>query len=146
MRKQAKQQIKVGRTRPSGPERTLLSAVLRDALKDHVLGKKYELSFAFLGPKKMTEVTWQTKKKRKASNVLSFPLSGNSGEILICKTTANKEAKLYEMNKETFVVYLFIHGLLHLKGLPHGATMDSEERRIMRRFGLRTNEQSSNRN
>lgn len=136
----------MGRTRPSGPERTLLSAVLRDALKDHVLGKKYELSFAFLGPKKMTEVTWQTKKKRKASNVLSFPLSGNSGEILICKTTANKEAKLYEMNKETFVVYLFIHGLLHLKGLPHGATMDSEERRIMRRFGLRTNEQSSNRN
>jgi ssRNA-specific RNase YbeY (16S rRNA maturation enzyme) len=49
-------------------------AVLRDVLKDHVLGKKYELSFAFLGPKKMTEVTWQTKKKRKASNVLSFPL------------------------------------------------------------------------
>jgi probable rRNA maturation factor len=121
-------------------------AVLRDVLKDHVLGKKYELSFAFLGPKKMTEVTWQTKKKRKASNVLSFPLSDTSGEILICKSTASKEAKLYGMNKETFIVYLFIHGLLHLKGLQHGATMDSEERRVMRRFGLRTNEQSSNRN
>ncbi len=136
----------MGKTRPSGPERTLFSTVLRDELKDYVLGKKYELSFAFLGPKKMTEVTWQTKKKRKASNVLSFPLSPTSGEILICKTTAHKEAKLYSMDKETFVAYLFIHGLLHLKGLPHGATMESEERRIMRRFGLRTNEQSSNRN
>ncbi len=136
----------MGKTRPSGPERTLFSAVLREALKDSVLGKKYDLSFAFLGPKKMTEVTWQTKKKRKPSNVLSFPLSDTSGEILICKTTAYKEAKLYHMDRETFVVYLFIHGLLHLKGFPHGATMESEERRVMRRFGLRTNEQSSNRN
>lgn len=94
----------------------------------------------------MSEVTLKTKKKDKASNVLAFPLSRASGEILICKATAKKEAKLYSMTQEVFVNYLFIHGLLHLKGLKHGATMEHEERRIMRRFNLRVDEQSSNRN
>ena len=119
---------------------------LFDQLKVHVLGKRYDLSVAFLSSAKMSEVTLKTKKKDKASNVLAFPLSRASGEILICKATAKKEAKLYSMTQEVFVNYLFIHGLLHLKGLKHGATMEHEERRIMRRFNLRVDEQSSNRN
>ncbi len=75
-----------------------------------------------------------------ASNVLAFPLSLTSGEILICKTTARKQAKDFGMTPDTFVVYLFIHGLLHLKGYDHSATMENEERRIMIRFGLRIDE------
>ena len=66
----------------------------------------------------------------KVSNVLAFPLSKTSGEILICKSAA----------KPFTVEYLFIHGLLHLKGLKHGATMEREERRVMTTFGLRANE------
>jgi len=88
----------------------------------------------------MREVTLRTKKKDKASNVLAFPLSPTSGEILLCTATARKEAKLYHMDPETFIHFLFIHGLLHLKGLDHSVTMEHEERRIMRRFGLRVNE------
>ncbi len=75
-----------------------------------------------------------------ASNVLAFPLSHTSGEILICKTTAHKQAKDFGMTPDTFVVYLFIHGLLHLKGYDHSATMENEECRIMKRFGLRIDE------
>ena len=88
----------------------------------------------------MREVTKQTKDKDKASNVLAFPLSPTSGEILICKATARKEAKDFGMTPDVFVTYLFIHGLLHLKGFDHGATMEREERRVMRRFDLRANE------
>lgn len=67
---------------------------------------------------------------KKVSNVLAFPLSPTSGEILICKQKA----------KPFTVPYLFIHGCLHLKGLVHGATMEREERRFLKRFGFRAYE------
>ena len=67
---------------------------------------------------------------KKTSNILSFPLSKTSGEILICP----KAAKPYSVG------YLFIHGLLHLKGRVHGATMEREERRLLKAFGLSAHE------
>jgi len=99
-------------------------------LKNAVLGRGYDLSVAFLTSAKMRAVTLRTKKKNKVSNVLSFPLSKTSGEILICKAAA----------KPYSVEFLFIHGLLHLKGLKHGAIMEREEDRLLKRFGFsRTN-------
>lgn len=95
-------------------------------IKDFVLGKRYDLSFAFLNPKEMRAVTLRTKRQDKVSNVLAFPLSKTSGEILICKQAA----------KPFTVEFLFIHGLLHLQGRTHGATMEREERRVMQKFGL----------
>ena len=95
-------------------------------LKDEVLGKTYDLSVAFLLPVKMRAVTKHTKKVNKVSNVLSFPLSKTSGEILLCR----KAAPPYT------IPYLFIHGLLHLKGLKHGARMESAEQQLLARFSL----------
>lgn len=107
------------------------------------MGKRYDLSFAFLSPAKIRVIYKRTKPRRKVgaptkasgkkdhvSNVLSFPLSKTSGEILICK----QAAKPYR------VEYLFIHGLLHLKGYKHSDTMEREERRILKKFGLRAHE------
>ena len=88
----------------------------------------------------MREVTKKAKGTDKASNVLAFPLSKTSGEVLICKATARKEAKDFGMTPDTFIAYLFIHGVLHLEGFDHSATMEHEERRVMRRFDLRRNE------
>lgn len=95
-------------------------------IKEAVLGKRYDLSVAFLSASQMRKVTLLTKKKNKVSNVLSFPLSQHSGEILICAPAA----------KPYTVEYLFIHGLLHLKGLKHSATMEREEDRLLKRFGF----------
>jgi ssRNA-specific RNase YbeY (16S rRNA maturation enzyme) len=92
-----------------------------------VLGPDYDLSVAFLSAKEMRAVTLRTKNKDSVSNVLSFPLSTHSGEILLCRAAA----------APFNIGYLFIHGLFHLKGLRHGATMEREERRVMKRFGLR---------
>ncbi len=114
-------------------------------MKDFVLGKKYDLSVAFLSPVKMRAVTRKYKKKNVASNVLAFPLSKNSGEILLCPATARAQCKKYHMSPETFLAYLFIHGLLHLRRLRHGATMEREEHRVMLRFGFRANGKNSNR-
>lgn len=99
---------------------------LFNELKDIVLGPDYDLSVAFLLPAEMRKVTKQTKNKDKVSNVLSFPLSKTSGEILICR----KAAPPYT------VPYLFIHGLLHLKGHKHSARMDNAELKLLKRFSL----------
>lgn len=95
-------------------------------IKNEVLGKQYDLSVAFLSPKEMRAVTLKTKKKDHVSNVLSFPLSKTSGEILICKSAA----------KPFTPEYLFIHGLFHIKGMRHGATMEKAEDKILERFNL----------
>ena len=99
-------------------------------IKDDVLGKKYELSLAFLLPKEMRAVTKKYKKKDHVSNVLSFPLSKTSGEILICKEAAAPYS----------VGYLFIHGLCHLKGYKHSATMERIERRYLKKWGINAHE------
>ncbi len=88
----------------------------------------------------MRAVTLKTKGYDRASNVLAFPLSKTSGEILLCRSTARSQCKDFFMDYPTFLTFLFIHGLLHLKGMDHGATMESEESRYMRRFGLRAHE------
>ena len=98
-------------------------------IKDAVLGKRYDLSVAFLSSAEMRKITVRTKKINKVSNVLAFPLSKTSGEILICKTTT----------KPYSVEFLFIHGLLHLKGQKHSATMEREEDRLLKRFGFARN-------
>ncbi len=114
-------------------------------MKNFILGSKYDLSVALLPSAQMREAMVYKKSKESdpqalASNVLAFPLSKSSGEILLCPATARVQAKNFSMSPNVFVAYLFIHGLLHLKGLIHGATMEREERRIMIRFDLRADE------
>ncbi len=105
-------------------------------IKDQVLGKDYDLSLALLQPAQARRVTRETKHKDKASNVLSFPLSKNSGEIFLCPATARAQAHEYGYkNGELFLAHLFIHGLLHLKGYAHSDMMDNEEDKVAQRFG-----------
>ncbi len=106
-------------------------------IKDHVLGKDYDLSLALLQPAQARRVTRETKNKDKASNVLSFPLSKDSGEIFLCPATARAQAREYGYeNGELFLAHLFIHGLLHLKGYAHSDTMDNKEDQIASQFGF----------
>ena len=99
-------------------------------LKERVLGKKYDLSIAFVGDSESRRLNYALRKKNKPANILSFPLSKSSGEILIAQNCARREAPRYGMREPEFLAHLFIHGLLHLKGLPHGARMESEEKRL----------------
>lgn len=73
---------------------------------------------------------FKSKRSKKVSNVLAFPLSKTSGEILICKKAA------HPFTPE----YLFIHGLYHLKGYKHSATMERIELRTLTKFGFKRNE------
>lgn len=114
----------------------MLPRVPFQKIKEAVLGKRYILSIALLPPREMKpQMAYRyhkgsphgvTSKGGKTSNVLSFPLSKTSGEILICPSAGRPYT----------VEYLFIHGLLHLKGLPHGATMESAEQKLLARFSI----------
>jgi hypothetical protein len=64
-------------------------------IKEPCSGKNYDLSVALVGPKESREITLRSKKKNKVSNVLAFPLSKNSGEIILCPQEAGKDARLY---------------------------------------------------
>lgn len=69
--------------------------------------------------------------KDKSTNVLSFPLSENSGEIFIDLATVKKELRKFDMSYTKLVVYLFIHGCLHLKGMEHGDKMTEAEQKFL---------------
>lgn len=53
------------------------------------------------------------------------------GEIFIDLVTAKKEMGKFDMSFDKFVTYLFIHGLLHLKGMEHGYTMERTEKKLL---------------
>ncbi len=106
-------------------------------MKDAILGKKYALSLAFIGPKKARALNKTHRQKDYVPNVLSFPLSKEAGEVCITLSVAKKEAAKFNMSFEGYVGFLFIHALLHLKGYDHGDTMDKAERRYCKKYALR---------
>lgn len=93
-------------------------------LKNEILGENYDLSFAYADKENMRQLNNLYRKKDYPANVLSFPLSKNEGEILINKIYRGKN----------YADYLFIHSLLHLKGLKHGPKMDGQEIKIMQKL------------
>ncbi len=100
-----------------------------EKLKKEILGKEYLLSVAFVSENKSREINKKYRKKDKAANVLSFPLSPASGEILLCKPVIRREAKNFEKTPKEFLQFLVIHGMLHLKGLTHGKKMERLEKK-----------------
>lgn len=106
------------------------------AIKDTILGKQYELSLVFIGKTRAATLNKTYRNKLYSPNVLSFPLSEKTGEIFICPTVAHTEAKKYGLSTTGYVGFLFIHGCLHLKGLDHGDTMDSQEKKYLKKFSL----------
>ncbi len=105
-------------------------------IKEAILGKKYSLSVAFVGTKRAQKLNVEYRQKSYVPNVLSFPLDSETGEIFICPEIAYGEAKDFNLSKEGYIAFLFIHGLLHLKGYDHGDTMESLERRYMKKFAI----------
>lgn len=110
-------------------------------IKDEILGKKYELSLVFIGDTRMRTLNKKYRKKDVTTDILSFPLSRNTGEIFISQKEAARRSKGFDMKPRDHLIFLFIHGLLHLKGLTHGRTMEKLEDRWCKRFGVTVSKQ-----
>lgn len=105
-----------------------------EIIKNKILGKGYNLSLVFVGERRSKKINLKYREKNKSANVLSFPLSENEGEIFITPKRAFRQAHLFEMKKIDFIGFLFIHGLLHLKGMQHGSRMEEAEKKFFVQF------------
>jgi probable rRNA maturation factor len=103
-------------------------------LKAKILGDKYELSVAFVTPSESHRINLAYRQKDKPTNVLSFPFSKQSGELILDLRTSAADAKNFDMTKEQFFLFLVIHGMLHLKGFDHGSTMEKAEKKFLKIF------------
>ena len=103
-------------------------------IKDAILGRSYELSLVFPTLDHAEELHLQWKKKSGPVNILSFPLEDDAGEIIITLQQARREAPHYHRSYNNHLIFLFIHGCLHLKGMTHGAKMEQRERLFYKRF------------
>lgn len=101
-----------------------------------ILPKNYELSVTFIGEKKSQSLNARFRGKDYPTNVLSFSLAKEAGEIYLTLPIIKKECRAFGMQESQFTAYLLIHGLLHLKGLAHGGTMDTLERTWCRKFTI----------
>jgi len=113
-----------------------MSKTLFDQIKEAVLGSKYELSLVFTTPAKIKKLNLIYRNINKPTDILSFPLSKTTGEIFICKSEAKKEMKKFDRSYENFLSFLFIHGLVHLKGYDHGVKMEKMEERFRKMFNI----------
>lgn len=107
-----------------------------ERIKNDILGSRYNLSLCFAGAKRAQQLNQNYRQKTYVPNVLAFPLTATTGEIIITPTVARREAKHFDMSVSGYIGFLFIHGCLHLKGHDHGATMEKAERRYCTKYHL----------
>jgi probable rRNA maturation factor len=105
-------------------------------IKEKVLGSSYELSLVFVGDRISRRLNLTYRDKDKPANVLSFPLTKNSGEIFINLKRAQIETNKFENSPSSHIGFLFIHGLLHLKGMQHGGKMEQAEKKLREYFTI----------
>ena len=101
-----------------------------------ILPRTYQLSIVVCGDSLSRKLNKAYRKKTYAANVLSFPLSSHEGELFINVDAAAREARRFGTTPKKRLALLFVHGLLHLKGLHHGRTMDRREEEILSVFDL----------
>ena len=103
-------------------------------IKNKILGTQYEFGLSLLSSSAQKKINYTYRGKNETTNILSFPLSKNSGEITIDPIKVRKDAPLFGMSYTQFFKYLFIHGCLHLKGFEHSSIMEREEKKYLKIF------------
>lgn len=113
-----------------------INGVVFRKIKDSVLGRNYSLSLVIIGDKKSKSLNRTYRNKNKATDILSFSITKNEGEIFINPRVAKKKSKKFARSEKNFLEFLFIHGLCHLKGMTHGRIMEHEEEKFRKKFKI----------
>lgn len=75
------------------------------------------VSIVFVGEKLIRRVNRKYRNKDRVTDVLSFEGEEDSlGEILICYAQVRRQAGLYSSSVREELVFILVHGLLHLLG------------------------------
>jgi probable rRNA maturation factor len=126
----------------------LASVVLEKFLKktSPLLSKEkfsvVKMSLMVCGDSRMKELNLETRGKNKITDVLSFPYHENLrknkgrvtledtlylGEIAICHPQTKRQAKSFDIGYGDEFIHLFFHGVLHLMGFDHEASVKEEK-------------------
>jgi probable rRNA maturation factor len=103
-------------------------------VKKAILGSTYSLSISFITIDEIQTLAKQYKGSKNHKNILSFPYSKTEGEIVMNLQSIRLEAKKYSRTYMEHLLFLTIHGCLHLTGLDHGPKMDKLEKKYMQQF------------
>lgn len=121
----------------------LLSDGLNAVAKLHGLGEHEEVDITIVTDEEIHTLNRDYRNVDRATDVLSFALDEDGGEpelvggpevhllgdIIISAETAARQAEEFGHGLEREIVYLAVHGLLHLLGYDH---MQEEDKAIMR--------------
>jgi len=98
----------------------------------HKLGLgAWGLSIAFVGARRMRTLNKGYLGHDYVTDVLTFDLGGNQGEIIICPEAAHKNAKEYHSSTDSEIILYVIHGILHLAGYKDHHPKDIQQMRKM---------------
>ena len=96
---------------------------------------EWDISLVFAGEARARALNKKLRGKSYTPNVLSYVVGDRSGEIIICLSEVEEQASAYNLVPSTYCLYLFIHGMLHLKGQEHSVTMEQWEQKLLTRYG-----------
>lgn len=82
-----------------------------------------DLSIAIIGEQRMKSINKKYRNKDESTDVLSFDI----GEILICPTQVERNAKRYKTTFKKELTHVLIHGILHSLGYKHSKKMREKE-------------------
>ena len=98
----------------------------------------YELSIVIVADEEMTRLNRQYFRRNRPTNVISFPMIADGspalhdkilGDVVISAETAKRQAEEAGRRGEEEILFLLIHGILHLVGWDHEGP--AQERRKM---------------
>ena len=97
----------------------------------------YELSIVIVDDKEITRLNRQYFHRNRPTNVISFPMAAEDpaslhsrilGDVVISAETAKREAEEAGGKAKDEILFLLIHGILHLAGYDHEGTADERKK------------------
>ena len=104
--------------------------------KNAILGENYNLVVNFVSDTEIKKLNKIYRNIDKPTDILSFPLTKDTGEIFISLKYANKKAPTFNRDNTNYLAFLVIHGLVHLKGFEHCSKMEEIEAEYQKIFGI----------
>jgi len=85
-------------------------------LSEIIYGHPYNVSLVFVSNRKITQLNKKFLGRNFPTDVMAFTISKNYGEIIISAEKAIENSTFYNNTPEKEIIYLIIHGFLHLQG------------------------------
>jgi probable rRNA maturation factor len=107
----------------------------------HIDTKQAQIAIIFLGLDEAKKLNQQYRRKNYATNVLTFNLSEQAADIVICLEVIAREAKAQNKTFHDHLGHIVVHGVLHAMGYDHlkkaeATLMETLEVDILKRFSI----------